>query len=136
MKVAGLPLLLDILNRFPKVTIILDHFSQVKFEDGPPFAAAEEYLSLAKYKQVYLKASPNNFRPKSWGNTTPDVWFRHVLNKFGAERVAWGSNFPNSPGTLKEIFAACQKAFDFATSTEKDWVYGKTALELYPVLKD
>lgn len=136
MKVSGMPLLLDILNRFPKVVIILDHFSQVSFEEGPPYAASEEYLGLAKYKQVYLKASPNNFRPKTWGKATPETWLRKVVDKFGAERVAWGSNFPNSTGTLKEIFAACQRSFDFATSTEKDWIYGKTAQVLYPSLKD
>ena len=29
-----------------------------------------------------------------------------------------------------------QKAFSFAKSSDQDWIFGKTALSLYPKLKD
>jgi L-fuconolactonase len=66
MKLEGLPLLRQIMDRFPKVTIILDHLARAPFQDGAPYSKASEFLELAKYKQVYLKITPVNVTPKSW----------------------------------------------------------------------
>src|SRR5947208_7015176 len=134
MKQEGLPLLRQIMDRFPKVTIILDHLARAPFEDGPPYKAAEKFLELAKYKQLYLKITPINVTPKSWGKGTPRTFFGKVIDTFGASRIAWGSNFPNSVGTLSEILGAERQAFSFAKASDKDWMFGKTALTLYPAL--
>jgi predicted TIM-barrel fold metal-dependent hydrolase len=132
----GVPLLRQIMDKFPKITMILDHLSRVPFEDGPPYAAAAEYLTLAKYKQVYVKVTPINVSPKSWGKATPETFFAKVIDAFGASRIAWGSNFPNSVGTLAEILGSARKAFSFAKASDQDWIFGKTAQVLYPTLKD
>ena len=136
MKQEGIPLLRQVMDRFPKITMILDHFSRAPFEDGPPYAKAQALFDLAKYKQVYLKVTPINVTPKSWGSGAPETFFGKVVDVFGAERIAWGSNFPNSVGTMKEILTAAQKAFSFAKASDQDWIFGKTAQTLYPVLKD
>ena len=135
MKQEGIPLLRQVMDRFPKITMILDHFSRAPFEDGPPYAKAQALFDLAKYKQVYLKVTPINVSPKSWGNGAPETFFGKIIDTFGAERIAWGSNFPNSVGTMKEILTAAQKAFSFAKASDQDWIFGKTAQTLYPVLK-
>jgi len=136
MKQEGIPLLRQIMDKFPKVTILLDHLSRTPFEDGPPYAGAADFLALAKYKQVYLKITPINVTPKTWGKGTPETFFGKVIDTFGADRIGWGSNFPNSIGTMKEILTAAQKAFSFAKSSDQDWIFGKTALSIYPRLKD
>ena len=135
MKQEGIPLLRQVMDKFPKVTIILDHLARTPFAEGLPYAAAADFLALAKYKQVYLKITPINVTPKSWGKGTPETFFGKVIDTFGADRIGWGSNFPNSVGTLKEILTAAQQAFSFAKSSDQDWIFGKTALELYPSLK-
>ena len=114
MKQEGLPLLRQIMDRFPKVTIILDHLARAPFEDGPPYNVAAEFFDLANYKQVFLKITPSNWGNKKWGKGTSDTFFGKVVDTFGASRVAWGSNFPNSPGTLAEILGAARKTFSFA----------------------
>jgi L-fuconolactonase len=134
MKQEGLPLLRQIMDRFPKVTIILDHLARAPFEDGPPYRRASDFLELAKYEQVYLKITPVNVTPKSWGKASPESFFGKIVDTFGASRIAWGSNFPNSVGTLSEILSAARKAFSFAKASDQDWIFGKTALTLYPVL--
>jgi L-fuconolactonase len=134
MKQEGIPLLRQIMDRFPRVTIILDHLSRASFADGPPYAAAGEFFELAKYKQVYLKVTPINVSPKSWSKATPETFFGKVIDTFGASRIGWGSNFPNSVGTLAEILGAARKAFSFAKASDQDWIFGKTAQALYPVL--
>jgi L-fuconolactonase len=135
MKQEGIPLLRQIMDKFPKVTILLDHLSRTPFADGPPYAGANEFLALAKYKQVYLKITPVNVSPKSWGKGAPDTFFGKFISAFGADRIAWGSNFPNSPGTMTEILGAARKAFAFASASDQDCIFGKTALTLYPSLK-
>ena len=85
--------------------MILDHLARAPFEDGPPYKDAGEFLELARYGQVYLKITPFNVTPKSWGKATPDTFFAKLIDTFGASRIAWGSNFPNSPGTVSEILA-------------------------------
>jgi L-fuconolactonase len=134
MQQAGLPLLRQIMDRFPKVTIILDHLARAPFEDGPPYHRAGEFLQLVRYAQVYLKITPFNVTPTSWGKGTPDTFFAKLVDTFGASRIAWGSNFPNSPGTVSEILTAARKAFSFAKASDQDWIFGKTALTLYPTL--
>jgi L-fuconolactonase len=134
MKQEGLPLLRQIMDRFPKVTMIIDHMARVPFEDGPPYKDATEFLALARYSQVHLKVTPINATPKSWGKGAPDTFFATIINAFGASRIAWGSNFPNSVGTLSEILGAARKAFSFAKASDQDWIFGRTALALYPAL--
>jgi predicted TIM-barrel fold metal-dependent hydrolase len=134
MKQQGLPLLRQVMDRFPKVTMILDHLSRATFEDGPPYNAAAEFFELAKYDQLYLKITPINVTPKSWGKGTPQTFFGKVVDTFGASRIAWGSNFPNSVGTLSEILGAARQAFSFAKASDQDLIFGKTALTLYPGL--
>ncbi|MCC6778739.1 MAG: amidohydrolase [Hyphomicrobiales bacterium] len=134
MKQEGIPLLRQVMDRFPKVTMILDHLSRTPFEDGPPYAGATELLALAKYQQVHLKITPLNVTPKSWGKGDARTFFGKMIDTFGAERIAWGSNFPNSVGTMNEILTAARNAFAFAKSSDQDWIFGKTALSLYPRL--
>ena len=88
-----------------------------------PFLEAE--LQLLQPKVVLLV-----------GSMAIETFFGKVIERFGADRIAWGSNFPNSVGTLKEILTAAQKAFSFAKASDQDWIFGKTAQVLYPVLKD
>jgi predicted TIM-barrel fold metal-dependent hydrolase len=136
MKQEGIPLLRQVMDRFPKVTVILDHLTRAPFDDGPPFAKADDLFALAKYKQVYLKVTPINVSPKSWGKGSPETFFGKLIDSFGAGRIAWGSNFPNSLGTLSEILGAAKKVFSFANDSDREWIFGRTAQTLYPALAD
>lgn len=136
MKQAGIPLLRQILDKFPMVTIILDHMSRTPVEDGPPYAQVADFLTLATYKQVFLKITPINVTLKSWGKGDAKTFFGKVIDTFGADRIGWGSHFPNSVGTMKEILTAARNAFSFSRSSDQDWIFGRTAQVLYPSLKD
>ncbi len=107
---------------------------RLSVEVGSTSLKLAELLDLAKYKQVYLKITPVNVTPKNWGKGTPETFFGKIVDTFGASRIAWGSNFPNSVGTLAEILGAARKAFSFAKASDQDWIFGKTALTLYPAL--
>jgi L-fuconolactonase len=132
----GFPQLRGLMERFPKVRIILDHLARPKLVDGPPFAADQPFFDLAKYGQVFLKVTPVNVDAKDWGKATPESFFGAVITVFGASRIAWGSNFPATAGPLSDILKRAQAAFAFASAAEREWIFGKTAQVLYPRLAD
>jgi L-fuconolactonase len=132
----GFPQLRGLIERFPKVRIILDHLARPKLTDGPPFAADQPFFDLAKYSQVFLKVTPVNVDAKDWGKATPETFFGAVIKAFGASRIAWGSNFPATAGPLFDIRKRAQVTFAFASPQEREWIFGKTAQTLYPRLAD
>jgi predicted TIM-barrel fold metal-dependent hydrolase len=132
----GFPQLRGLMERFPKVRIILDHLARPKLVDGPPFAADQPFFDLARYRQVFLKVTPINVSPKEWGKATPESFFGACITVFGASRIAWGSNFPATAGPLSDILKTAQAAFAFASAAERDWIFGKTAQALHPSLAD
>jgi predicted TIM-barrel fold metal-dependent hydrolase len=132
----GFPQLRGLMDRFPKVRIILDHLARPQLIDGPPFAADQPFFDLAKYGQVFLKVTPVNVEPKDWGKATPASFFGEVVKTFGASRIAWGSNFPATAGPLSAILKKAQDAFSFASAEDREWIFGKTAMALYPKLAD
>jgi predicted TIM-barrel fold metal-dependent hydrolase len=130
----GFPQLRGLMDRFPKVRIILDHLARPHLVDGPPFAADQPFFELARYGQVFLKLTPVNVEPKDWGKATPETFFGAVIAAFGASRIAWGSNFPATAGPLSATLRKAQTALAFANAGDREWIFGKTAQALYPRL--
>ena len=134
MRVAGLPQLEVLLRRYPKATLVIDHFMSVPLDSGPPYPDAEPLFSLARHENLHLKLTPIIINGACKGAATPQTFFPRVLRAFGAERIAWGSNFPTNAGTLSELLQTSREALDFASSDELDAVFRKTAEKLYPAL--
>jgi predicted TIM-barrel fold metal-dependent hydrolase len=68
------------------------------------------------------------------GKATPESFFGHLVAEFGASRIAWGSNFPASERSLSELVALAQGALDFLPDADREWIFSRTAMTLYPVL--
>jgi predicted TIM-barrel fold metal-dependent hydrolase len=134
MRVAGLPLLETVLTRFPRVPVILDHFARAEAADGPPFAAAAPLFALAKYRNVYLKLTHRPIEQSAKGKSMPGAFLGKAVAEFGAERIAWGSNFPAADPPLPELIAMARKALSFLPERDQDQIFCRTALALYPSL--
>lgn len=136
MPAEGFPRAVNILRRFPRVRLLLDHCSFPELKDGPPYNAAGSLFALAAHPNVYLKVTPWVFKNVVAGKATPETFFTKLFAEFGASRLAWGSNYPNSPGTLAEILATAQAGVAAQSESDRAWFFGKTALTLYPSLAD
>src|SRR6266581_787111 len=136
LRAAGLPQLVTVLERFPKVRIVLDHMARPMLDDGPPYGAASSLFSLRLYPKLFLKLTTHNVRESSRGRATPGSFFGRLVEKFGASRIAWGSNYPASEGTLAGVLAEAREALAFLSSEDQDWIFFRTALSLYPVLAE
>jgi L-fuconolactonase len=83
-----------------------------------------------------IRTTPLNYMPATWGKATPESFFGKLVAEFGARRIAWGSNFPATAGTLKDNLAQARKALTSLGAADQEWIFGRTAQALYPTLAD
>jgi predicted TIM-barrel fold metal-dependent hydrolase len=132
----GLDQIKSTLKRFPRVRLIIDHLGRPPVEDGPPYNAARDYFTLADFPNCYLKLTPSGLASVLKGKATADTLIPKLVSVFGGDRIAWGSNYPASPGTLSEIVAASRFALRSLSEADRGAIFAETAQLLYPVLKD
>jgi L-fuconolactonase len=138
VRATGLGMVRNMLRRFEGVNVLLDHLGGAVVSEGPLYTCAQELLQLARFPNLYLKFSTNNVRAASEGNSTPEHLFRTLIETFGADRLAWGTNFPGTtvptPTPYKDIVEEVRRALSFLSAKESEQVFGGTARSLYPNL--
>ncbi len=134
LRADGLPQLETLLERFPEAIVLLDHFARPQLEGGAPYDAATALFALSRYKNLYFKFTTHNVREAKAGKSTQAQFVRAMVDTFGAHRIAWGSNYPASAGTLKELLTEAMAATESLSSEERTWIYSGTAHALYPSL--
>lgn len=130
----GLPQVRMLAGKFPRVNIILDHLGRPDVLDGPPYKNAASLFALADLPNLYMKLTPRIFGDVTKEKPSAETFFPRVVEAFGAERLAWGSNFPTSPGLLSEILATAQAGLASLSAEDRSWIFGRTAQKLYPAL--
>lgn len=134
MRPEGLPMLQTLIHRFPRVKIIIDHLMSIPVESGPPYAGAAPLLSVANHPNIFLKLTSVALREARKGAATPASVVELVNQHFGSHRIAWGSNFPASEGTLKSMVDEVSQAMTGLGQADRNRILGGTALSLYPTL--
>jgi L-fuconolactonase len=130
----GLPQVTALARRFPNVRIVLDHLARPEVADGAPYAKAQSLFDLAELPNIYLKLTPRIFGDVKKDQASAETFFPRVVDAFGAQRLAWGSNYPTSPGTLADILATAQAGLACLSEADRAWIFGDTARRLYPAL--
>src|SRR6185295_15884391 len=123
----GLYMLYTLIRRFPNVKIIVDHLMHAPRGEQPPYARCAYLFELAKYPNVYFKLSTNNFR-----EAAPEIFLPKLVQEIPANRIAWGSNYPASKGTLKEMVDEARAGLACLKQSDQEWIFSKTAQSLYP----
>ncbi|WP_321818147.1 MULTISPECIES: amidohydrolase family protein [unclassified Paraburkholderia] len=130
----GLPQVRMLAEKFAGVKIVLDHLGRPDVLDGAPYAKAASLFALADLPNIYMKLTPRIFGDVQKEQASAETFFPRVVEAFGAQRMAWGSNFPTSPGALKDILADAQSGLACLDEEARRWIFGKTAQTLYPGL--
>ncbi len=131
MKSASFPVLARVLERYPSLRIVLDHLGAPPTDDGPPFRAADPLWALAGHDNLYLKLTSSVLgRLAKIGGSAAFV--RRCIDLFGANRIAWGSNLPTSPGSLHDLVAFAQSELAPLAPAEREAIFSGTARDLYP----
>jgi len=132
-----LPRLARVLERFPDLSIALDHLGLPRLDDAPDFEEEQPLFDLARFQNFYGKFSSWTIAAAAKnGNRECAEFFRRMIDTFGAHREMWGTNFPASNDRSYRGFVEFAKEqLLFLLPDEKRWLFGETALRLWPMLR-
>lgn len=133
---SGLTQVAGLAKRFPNVRIVLDHLGRPDVTDGPPYKKASSLFGLEPFENIYLKLTPRIFGDVKKGAASAETFFHKLVKAFGSQRLAWGSNYPTSEGTLKDNLEVAKQSLSSLSESDRAWVFGKTAQLLYPGLAE
>jgi L-fuconolactonase len=121
------------LRRFPEVRVSLDHcgFPALGGSDwneaGPLFALADHPNIYCKVSSIVLDSAA------AQGDAASFV--SRLVSLFGAERLMWGSDFPQTHDrTYPELVALARSAFGGLTEAQREQCFTRTPRALWPSL--
>jgi L-fuconolactonase len=87
---------LAVVESYPDLTYLIDHFSHADPSKVPGESAFAQYAELAEYDTVYAKISEIQHRSEeTYPYEDMHDHVRWLLDVFGRERLVWGSDYPN-----------------------------------------
>jgi predicted TIM-barrel fold metal-dependent hydrolase len=79
----------------PDVVVALDHLAFPDLRGGAPYPRAGALLALAALPAVHLKVTTIALE-SARADGGPRALVEHLVQEFGADRIAWGSDHPQS----------------------------------------
>jgi predicted TIM-barrel fold metal-dependent hydrolase len=126
-----LPQLEQLLARFPDVPVALDHCGFPDLRDGPPYAGATSLFQLARFDNLHLKVTSNLLERAP----DPGALVDRLAATFGAERLLWGSDFPQTHDRpYRALVDLGREACAGLPDADRARVLGLNALRLWPAL--
>jgi L-fuconolactonase len=123
----------SVLERFPRVRVLLDHLGYPDIAASPA-EAGREVAALGRHPGLHLKLTHRNLeRLRDAGDRAAD-FLDPVLEAFGAERIAWGSNCPAAEQPLEELLELARDVLRALPEQQIADILAGTARRLYPGL--
>jgi L-fuconolactonase len=131
-----LPRLRAMLSRFPEVPVVLDHCGFPDLRGGPQFRHASPLFELAAFPALYLKVTSHVLEAAD--GSTPGgaaALVERLAAVFGAERLVWGSDYPQTHDrTYAELVDLGRASCAALSESDRDGVLGGNALRLWASL--
>jgi L-fuconolactonase len=131
-RVAGLQALRSILSELPNLLVVIDHFSNMNSAAGPPDHGVDELLqTVAAFGGVHVKFTtiPLGRLQAAKVDAAPVV--ARVVKLFGAERVMWGSDISQTPGSYDSMVQLGREAVGRLEQADREQVLSGTARAMY-----
>ncbi len=123
-----------VLRRYPQIRISLDHCGFPPVE-GPPWRDSRSLSELARYRNLYLKITSHLLHTVEAKGHSPTAWVEHLVSRFGAEQLMWGSDFSQTHrGGYVGLVEFARHAFGSLPVEEQALCLGGTATRLWPGL--
>ena len=131
-RLAGLLALKEIVAALPRTTVVIDHFSNMDVQAGPPDYGVDAPLAqLAALRGVHVKFTTIPLgRLHAAGIDAAPILAR-VLELFGAERIMWGSDITQTPGSYAYMVDLARKAVRQLDTRTQEALLGGTAQRVY-----
>jgi predicted TIM-barrel fold metal-dependent hydrolase len=130
-----IPKLANALRRFPDLPVALDHCGFPDLRGGPPYERAPALLDLATFANLRLKVTTHVLRLAEKDDAGPGAFVEHLAKHFGAERLLWGSDYPQTHDrSYADMVALARGASAGLGAAGQARFLGGTALEVWPEL--
>jgi len=127
------PVLEGLLERHPKAVVLLDHCGYPDVRTSPS-AAAEQLAPLAAHPGLHLKLTHRTLEGLQEQGPAAAEFLSPVIDAFGADRIAWGSNCPAAEQPLDELVALATGVLELLAPDQRETVLAGTTRRLYPAL--
>jgi len=118
------------LDRYPATPVVLDHCGFPDVSGGPPFVRAEPLFALADRSNLHLKVSSHLLE-----QVDPVAFVTRFAAVFGADRLLWGSDFPQTHDRSYAELVELGRAACAGLPTDQQRAFlGGNALRLWPRL--
>lgn len=139
-----LPRLATMIQRYPQVSTVIDHMSQIDLGVDDPLPALKKLLALARYPNVAVKISDLTSVSKSGKYPFPDAypWVKRVYDAFGPDRLLWGTGYPGAVRadfqrpTVKKELELIRQHVPFFTPQDRAKILGLNAARIWKIPLD
>ena len=130
-----IPQLEDMVRRYPKVKVVVDHLGRPEILNRPPWVENDSLLRLARYPNVWVKftelytASKNKVYP--YRDVQP--FGRRVYDAFGPKRLLFGTGMVGATRRipLADELRLVREDIPYFTDGDKPWILGRNALSIW-----
>lgn len=131
-RLEGLTALRQVLCAVPGVRIVIDHFSNMNIATGPPdFGVDRALAEVAQFSPVHVKFTTIPLGRLASAGTDIAPILDRVIELFGPERIMWGSDIGQSPGTYSHMLQLAQLAVHHLSAYQQECLLSRTALSFY-----
>lgn len=127
----SIPALIELVERYPDVRLVLDHLLEPEMEEGEHFGLDERYEKLAGRERVFWKFTSINLDICREAGVPADKVLRRAVDLFGADHVMWGSDIGTSSGTYKDMVQRMLDASRLLTPEEQRLVWHDTGRRVF-----
>ncbi len=132
-----LPQTVQLIDRHPNQTFVLDHIAKPRIRDGVISPWREHIRALAERPNVFCKLSGMVTEADygSWTEQQLEPYFDTVLNTFGPGRLMFGSDWPVCllGASYSRWFDVVSRRIASLTQDERDAILGGTAAGVYRI---
>jgi len=129
-----LPFLLNCLTRHPQLRVVIDHGAKPDIAGGEWQPWADSIAAIAYQTSAYCKIS-GLITEASDAQSYDDVmrYLDHLLEKFGPERLIWGSDWPvlNLAGDYEGWHDASTARLGVLSEQDRDNILGRNVIRFY-----
>lgn len=122
------------LDRYPEVPVAIDHLAN--YSGGPEtvLSGLEGLMAFAAKPNVYLKFSTANLQAAAGAGLSSRRLLEPLVERFGAGRLIWGSNYPAThQPAYGEMARMAKEAVAFLSPADQVAVLGETAARLWKI---
>lgn len=122
-------------SRFPRTSVVLDHFARIGVTGVVTRADLDRLLHLSVHPSVCVKTSAFYALGKKQAPYTDlGQMIRECRDYFGAERLMWASDCPfqvEKGHTYRDSIALIRDRLEFLSASDKEWMLRKTAERVF-----